>query len=209
MIDKIIDSISPTLTDIPWVERFGGIVRRATRIIGDSPETFVEQAFPVSASVTNKDCWENGKYADLVPDDKYKSLMYFEQRGPIVVKQGYQDGYISMSAPLTIVCWLNLPRLGFSQANESPIFEAEIIKKIYFKKFEVAALKISNGKFTIDALAARDENIFRKYTYSDKMGLLLYPYDFFAIDITAIWQQNVKCLQDVDISSPINCVDLR
>ena len=59
---------------LPFVERYGGIAHPMTHTFGgDAIKTF-----PVSMALTGAQCFDQGKYANLVPDDRYKSVSYFE-----------------------------------------------------------------------------------------------------------------------------------
>lgn len=214
MIDKIISTISPQIVDMGWIARYGGLVRTAVKVVEIDREAqlFVEKRFPVSSRTTDKDCWERGKYIDLIPDSKLASIAYFEQRGPITAREHKtSSGGIQMLeffAPCSFVAWLNLPKLGFSSPEQSYHFEAHALKVLGRQQFVDNGLKISNGSVVIDGVHPRNETIFTKYSYEDKLGLLLYPYDFFAINVTFRWLQPAGCLPDVVLASPIQCESL-
>jgi hypothetical protein len=214
MIDKIIATISQDILDMGWIGRYGGLVRTAVKQVEIDREQllFVEKRFPVSSTITDKDCWEKGKYMDLIPNSKLASIAYFEQRGAITAREHKTSSggiqVLEFTAPISFVAWLNLPKLGFSSPEQSYYFEAHALKVLGRQQFVDTELKITNGSIVIDGLHPRNETIFTKYSYEDKLGLLLYPYDFFAINCTIKWLQPSGCLPDVVLDSPLNCESL-
>jgi len=55
----------------------------------------------------------------------------------------------------------------------------------------------------------RSAAIFNRYTYGDEVqNLLLYPYDYFALDFYLTILVNLNCNYELTPSTPINCIEL-
>lgn len=194
MIEPIISIISSNIKELPFIERHGGLVRTARRytIIDGQP---YEEVFPVSMDVDGN-CFENGKYLDLAPNSAYKSVSYFEQRGPVTVD--CDDNYFKFTAPVSFVCWMNMKKIGSSN-QIAYVYESlaldTIRKTINISKYKAIVIDI-------ESLHPKNEGVFQKYNYSDRLDLFLYPYDFFSINFTIKFRMLMGCFQG-DINDPI------
>jgi hypothetical protein len=205
MTNAIIQAFTDKIISLNWVERYGGLVRPAVKTyIDENSGLIYNKTYPVSCDVTEKDCWEKGRYADLIPNDKYKSITYFEQRGAVTVKASSFGGrdMLEFNAPLSFIAWLNLPKLGISECS-TPVFEASAIKMFMEKITPEMPYKAHEVKVIIDSLNPRNEGVFTKYSYGDKLGLLLYPFDFFSINLNIRWFVQPHCLPDYEPGEPI------
>jgi hypothetical protein len=45
----------------------------------------------------------------------------------------------------------------------------------------------------------KDANIFARYSYNDGKQYLLYPYDYFAIDIETMFDVNSSCVPELQV----------
>jgi hypothetical protein len=210
MIENIIKSFEEKITNIGWIERYGGLVKPVKRTFAID-DSLIVKTFPVACGVNAKECWEKGKYQDLIPNDKYKSLAYWEQRGSVSCSYQRVDGdkYMCIfSAPVSFVCWLNMPKLGFDDCTSSHLFEAHMLKVLSKVGVVTSPYQINNLKCVIDGLAPKNETIFQKYSYDDREDLLMYPFDFFSINMTFSWGVLLNCIPDVELSTPISCVTL-
>ncbi len=205
MINSIIQSFTEKVTALNWVERYGGLVRPAVKtFIDENSGLIYNKTYPVSCDVTEKECWEKGRYQDLIPNDRYKSITYFEQRGSIAIRETQFGGrdVLEFSAPMLFVAWLNLPKLGISECS-SPVFEASAIKMLMNMGVIELPFQALGFKVIIDGSSPKNEGVFTKYSYGDKFGLLLYPFDFFSISIIVRWYVQPQCLPDYEPSEPI------
>ena len=207
MIGTVIDSLFPIVQSMGFVERYGGLVRIAKKAY-PTDKGFEYKTFPVSCSVSERECWESGKYADLIPNDKYKSIAYFEPAGNVKIENTVVPGTnrkaIYVSIPVDFICWINY------KISECSWYGFELLALKAFNTMSNAPLpfKVHGFKIDIRMLASRDENIFSKYSYGDKLGLLLYPYDFFKIGLTISFFIDTKCFEEITFPEPVECLSL-
>ncbi len=198
MINDIIETIKPRILELPFIDKYGGLVRIVKK--GYTNENGVYyKTFPVTCETEIADCNDEGKLRALTPDESYKSLSYFESAGNIRVNMEDYKGkrVVKVIAPIDFVCWLNLPRLGITDCHSS-IFELMMIQ--FFN--QSASSKIScehdinyvDVKFKIISFSSRDEKIFSKYSYGDMLGLLIYPFDFFKINLEISFYVDPNCI---------------
>lgn len=209
MVQSIVNEISPLITDLNFVERYGGLVQTMEWKQQDGKVMY----FPASCSVSEADCRNNQRYQDLMPDSTKASVVYFEQRTDLQDKGFISFGGVQsrthkkFEVKLRLVCWLNLKKLGLVNCNAAdsavrsfynilcqeikptdPVFPPE-------SEIEVKAINVIK----------KDKSIFQPYNYP--VHTFLYPYDYFAIDFTV---SLVMCIgQDytMPIGTPITCVD--
>ncbi len=208
MINEIVESLRTKINELPYIDKYGGLVRIAKKAFTNDQGVYYK-TFPVSCDVSNAECWNNDRYKDLVPDENYKSIAYFESAGNIIVKKKPylntgRDSY-HVIAPIDFVCWLNLPKLGVSDCHSS-IFELMAID-LFHKEHKpiLENLTVASFKIDIKSFSSRDEKVFSKYSYGDLNGLLLYPFDFFKISIDLDLYIDPKCIQNFVLNTPINC----
>ena len=218
MINIAVDFLSEKIKPLPFVERYGGLVRRAERLIdtsdNDTPN-MTRQSFPVSCNISDKECWDNERYNDLAPNSNYSSVFYIEQLLPLsnsgFNKQKYAKFTVNTwQSQLKLVGWLNMPRLGYSDCSISPAVIQHVLKAIDTNKF--GSLPTSNDGVRVSIrpqqILTHDQRIFQGYTYQDRTDLLFEPYDAFAIIIDIQLHIQSGCLPDFDVLDDISCVDL-
>lgn len=210
MIRKVIQQVSHKITALPFVQRYGGVVQTVTKLDVIDEGLVIENRFPVSCSTTALQCWEQGKYKNLIPDDSYKSIFYFEERDAfrLVSRREMKGQGIEYSARVRLVGWLNLAKLGSQDCELSDIIAFNCIGAL-------------TGSYTITTpvqgivqirpvgMVPKGLEIFERYTYNEReVGFLLYPYDYFAVDFDVIMSMNPGCLDTFTPTTEIDCIDL-
>ena len=195
MNKDIADIIVDKIAGLAWVEKYAGLTRPIT-ISQPNPNgatTPVKKTFPVACNVTPEECDKKGLYNDLMPNSKYKSVMYFEDFGINIT--GSDAHYINCQSTLRLVCWLNGKKLGYDGCGISSIAVMGILKVFagMFNPFnEGNFVKIKIGAVSE---APKEPQIFTKYSYDESASqLLMYPFDYFALNLR------------VDFSIPFNCI---
>lgn len=223
MIITAISALKPTITAMPWVERYGGVAIRLAKT-----ETFdgreIRRYFPVSSDLTDAQCWQQGRYLDLVPNAKRRSILYWEVvtdtqdvNTPISGLYRSTQGARSVKvyylrARARLVYWLNLKKLGLAPDNSQLDHT--------LSASEVVALSLINalekGNFQIDGAGAvqlsepvikpKSPEIFDRYTYgSDVEKFMLYPYDYGAVEFTVNITVPKSCISDFVTGSELSC----
>jgi hypothetical protein len=214
MLQDIIASIQPNITALPFIDKYGGLVRTARRVIDASKDPsmskMVRQAFPVSCDVTGEACWESGRYLDLVPNSKYKSLVYFEEIQPLsangLANKFPKDIRLKFTAVVRLVAWFNMPELG----QENCSISGAAFGSFYtlFEKLNKTRLNlpfVAHSEFVFRSQANKNENIFSKYTYDENSNLLFYPYDTLGMDYVINLYIDPKCLPKLEALDPVEC----
>ena len=203
MINTIASTVKTKLQELDIFERFGGITRAYTR---------KNVTLPISFDVDGEQCWEQGTHKDLVPNDRFKSVAYLEQRTPVA--EGLSDRGAkrkpSYTVGLRLVCWVNLKKLGYN----SPTVTDRIILTVQKKLREnsrvhtVTAADFTGAQVEIQAMNvvnATKEDIFSQYSHAEFNRHLLFPFAFFAIDMTAVLHLSDSCFAEVTAQTPIEC----
>jgi len=218
MINKIIEPLSDILTALPYVDRYGGIVNTASRLvpIGETPEgqpLYDKEYFPISCGVTAKECWEEGRYQDLIPNDEFSSVVYLEQtdgmRPDGIERISGGRVFYKFTERLRLVAWLNLPRLGIEDCNGADAVTMGLIKNLNneWDKLD-EPMKIYNLKTTVVGIEPKHQNPFEKYSYNEVAEMWLYPYDYVSIIIQVDVMLAEACLEDFVPGDVVECAEV-
>ena len=198
--------LAPKIQALPFIERYGGIAHPMTHSFG----TETLKTFPVSMFLTGAQCFDQGKYANLVPDERYKSVSYLEgltSPGQITFSDP-KSHIATITQSIKLVVWLNMAKLGrTSQADVGLMALAAIaaIQGNYPVNYAGARgrLEVNRATVRMDRSGA-----FGGYSYTDKQPLFMWPFGFFAVEFNTITQIPKGCLTEIENLSPIDCVTL-
>jgi hypothetical protein len=204
MINIVANILHDYIKELPWADKTAGLIRVATR----TTESGIKQYFPVACNLTEAEC-NGGRYKDLMPDDRKKSVMYFEDNGGVQYKrsQGSVDFY---EAKLRLVGWLNLKLLGQTDCSVTSGAVGDILRAMPGKVAHSIASTygFTNMLINFDGELKKDVNIFSKYSYNEAQAqYLLFPFDYFALDFTVEFAMNIDCLPTLTPETPHNCND--
>lgn len=192
MNSDIANILKGYLEPLAFTDRLGGLVKAVT-FVQDNGTDVVRKVMPVDCNVSGEDC-TSSKYKHLVPDSRYRSVMYFEDGGVSNLNQDSARDFTYESS-LKLVCWLNLKKMGKTSCNNSALAIATIQNAFPTRFF-------NNGiyqriRISIDGQDPKTDAIFNKYTYdSEKTQFLMYPYDYFALNITVRFCISKACITD-------------
>ena len=218
MVSAIATVLKSKLVNLPWIERFGGLVNVATRPIvaqGADGVSVVTgyQSCPVACDVNQANCWDNGLFKHFEPDSTKTAVAFFVDNGGIVFKQveGPKLANLIFTFDLKFLCWMNLPRMGEDLTgggcDVSGRLTPLVMKQFWgchdaFGKFEGGPQEQALRGIEVKTLSQyrKDPSIFAPFTFAtdgEKRGLFLYPYDYFGIRITGEFRVNTHCLEDI------------
>lgn len=186
----------------PFVEKIGGLVRPLSFQQVDGDRSY-NKTIPIDCGTTYTDCIK-GKYTDLVPNSKYKSIIYFEDGGTSFSSSEPRD--FSFESRLKLVCWLNQKKLGKSACSISAVAILNILKIIPDGHFNSTPYT----RIRIQAVGqdAKSPAIFSRYTYDEKvLQYLLYPFDYFALNLKINFTVPRSCIIDWTNGSETSCED--
>lgn len=217
MIHAITTPIKDTIAAMPLFTagtdtRIAGIVQPVNKKDKDGNRF----TFPASCDVDGLACWEQGRYFDLLPNDLYRAVVYFEQLTGVrfVGYKDSKDKTMIYQGNIRLVGWLNLKKFGATDCTITSRLVLGIIKALTVTKGELSRtsgqLTVSDGDFTnaiveVEPLqqVRQDPSVFSKYTLKETN--LLYPWDYFAIDLTCRLYVGRECFTEVTAGAEILC----
>lgn len=203
MINTIASTIKTKLQELGIFERFGGITRAYTRN---------GITLPIAHDVDGELCWEQGTHKDLVPNNRFKSVAYLEQRTPVT--EGLSDRGVkrmpSYTVGLRLVCWVNLKKLGYNAPSVTDRVILTIQKKLRenSRVHSVTEADFTGAQVEVQAMNlvnSTKQDIFAQYTHAEFNRHLLFPFAFFAIDMTVVLHLGDSCFTEVTAQTPIEC----
>lgn len=219
MINAILGIIKPSITALSWIHRYAGIAITVTRerIVRDQNneiQATVSESFPIASDIDAKQCWENGLYLDLVPNDKYKSVIYWEdltglQESGQKINLSGGRGYTGFQATLRMVCWLNLKKLGYTGSESISGIQQDAMKAINAIDMSniTTPVRIRRLSMMVSDILPKDHTaIFSRYSYAGDSSLFMYPCDFFAMNVKLQIQLANDCLPSLTPKSEIQCL---
>jgi len=186
MNNKIANILKSYLEDLSWADKVAGLTQVANIRLKEG-ENITDKSFPISCNVTIEDCEKKGKYDELAPNSKKKSVMFFEDRGGVKLDH-YEGTRIWYRASLRLIVWLNLRKIegaacdaDVSECGVSGDYVLDVIKHIPYNAFD------SGGFYGISIeppeQVERSVDIFGRYTFNEpQTQYLMWPYDYFALD---------------------------
>lgn len=184
MIQELGDILMEQLKDLPFIDKYAGVVK----VITISKETGGTQSLPISvkADHTSK---------DLVLDSKKKSVIYLEDRNGLKFDPEQEDhGGIKITGTIDLVMWFNLKLLNSAERS----YAAKAIAMVYTT---LANLNLNESpfgqiQFSISGTYPINYNPYAKYTIyqEEKSQYLMYPYDYCALSID-VSAKLLKCTE--------------
>lgn len=200
--DLINTVIRPYIEALVFKDKVGGVVRPMTLVRVSDDGIKSKKIIPVDCGVTHRECI-SGKYTDLMPDSKYKSVIYFEDNGTQRVDDEHRD--FSFQSNVKLVCWLNLKKLGKTNCSVSSLALGSILKAIPTQYLNSAPY--TRILITFLGEDPKTPSIFGKYTYDEeKIPYLLYPYDYFSLNFSIRYTIPRSCITDFENDPEINCI---
>lgn len=194
------------LTDIPFIEVFGGLVyvqQKKDRYYISEEDTSgypIEKRFPVTCDHIGADCGD-GDLLAMIPNNKKKGILYFEDWGLSV--NSIKGDLVFYNSSLRLVAWLNTKFIDLSLCRSlmTPVISG-IIQRISgknpFNEGNLQAIDVS-----IQSIPQTNADIFNRYTYDNAtIQYLMPPYEFFALDIRASFRVSASCLAYVPLKNP-------
>jgi hypothetical protein len=204
MNDIIAGILKDYVDTLAFADKIAGMVRIAER----TGEAGLKQYFPVACNLTEAEC-NTGRYMDLIPDGKKKSVIYFEEKAGVQLLRRGGSGNVYESK-LRLVVWLNLKLLGIEACTSTAGAMGDILRVIPNKipQTITSPFGIGNMIVTFEGEALKSADIFSKYSYNQaQTQYLLFPYDYFALDFTIELHLNKECLPSLTPGEPNNCND--
>lgn len=186
MNQAIADIIKSHIEDLSFVDKIAGLTSVLTFDVKDKDNNIVQKTVPIACCVTADDC-KNGAYNELMPDSRYKTVIYFEDGG--VSFERAESNWKYYRSTLRLVCWINIKEITGADCgcDESPCtYAASIIAQIIraLPTFPERHAPFDHVYSEVTNQIVRSPAIFSAYTYDEKhTQYLMAPYDYFALTI--------------------------
>lgn len=204
-------AITPRITSMPFIERWGGAVMpieaRSSYIGPDEKEVQVMQSYPVSCSHAGGLCedggFEQGYYTKLLPDDAYMSVSYLESAGPVSFLEG-PSHTLSIAGRAKFTAWLNMQRLGMLSCGQAEMLALYTAKVLDARPAMVLAEDVYQYQASVQAkVTGMDfdpQRVFGRYSYAVNPRLFMHPYAAFALEMEfrAVVPANCLCLPEIE-----------
>jgi hypothetical protein len=213
MIHLFEQSITPAITALPWLSRWGGAafpVQAAGSYYDpeSGQDVRIRQTYPVSCRIQG-DCDAEGYYSKLLPDDRLASLAWMEAMGGYSYEQD-KTGAATVRQRIRLIFWLNMQRLGNVDCGGYLPYKMSVLQALPtgkqwaytpegFTKPAVVSVKFAGG------VEHTPQAVFGPYTFAIQQRLFLHPYAFFGIDLdmSAYLPIGCFCLEE---GEPIECL---
>lgn len=195
MNSKIANIIVGYIHDLTWIDKLAGLTQ-----IAQVKQNDVIKRFPISCDMAFEDACRSGCYDELMPNSKYRSVVFFEDVSFTFVRQEGEKLYYE--SRLRLVAWLNYKLLGEGGCGSAGDYIISIIKALPALPQNVGdMLKLS---VTVTSQAQRSSGVFGKYTFDEKTSqYLMIPYDFFGLDLRTSFFIIPECIEP----APGGCIE--
>lgn len=167
------------LTDLQalnFVDKIGGVVYPfQQKRMGEGGQPVIK-TIPIYGN--NPTVCVNEPYIDLVPDDRYKSVVYFEADNENMVTEATHQGQVTTIANLTMIGWFNMPKINASLTSAEGMIRA--MTSVVLGVWDITG---AHCVVEVTGFRYRDPSIFSEYTYDEaEKQYLIYPFDFGAVE---------------------------
>ncbi len=201
MNNAIAEIFNSYLLTLPFADRVAGTVRAVTLVTGTADKP-IKKTIPVACNVSEPDC-VTGQYTDLVPNSKYKSIMYWEDNG-VKINTANQTRDFNFTSSLRLIVWINLKKVGKTDCNVSALAVTNILNTIPTNYFNSGIY--TRIRAVVNSEIIKSPAIFSKYTYDEATTqYLMFPFDYFALDIDTTFTIPKSCIVDWENETPIIC----
>ena len=181
---SIAELLKLRIQQFSYVEKLGGLVRAVT---------FQRQGqnitIPIGSGVEDPlECGDE-QLLDLVPDERYRCIVFFEDRGLVPVTSRTRGQ--SWTSNLRLVCWVNTSLLG-GDVNAGDAIMQQFLGAIQSGPYNIDPFVGVRHKLA--GVATKGPSLFSAYTFPEGVRqYLLYPFDAFAIDIATEFRVRPGC----------------
>lgn len=199
MNNDIANILKAQLTGLTFIDKLAGLVIPVEKTVNITPLEKV--TYPVACDVNSIDCTQE-QFKELIPDKKYRSIVYFEERSGSELIERQPHGQFRYRSTIRMVCWFNKNRFSNTSCDLRSLLIHNIIASMSYDYFN----SVPYGKVRLTSVSTPEhtEEIFSAYTYNkDLSQYLFHPYDYFAIDFTVEFNLGLSCINDIELADPI------
>lgn len=182
---RIAAILKDRISQFTYVDRIAGMVRTAQ----------MERAgqvvkLPVAIDVDDDLACDASTLRDMVPDERYACMVYFEDRGFQRITSRTRG--TSFRSSIRMVCWVNTAKFGGDPMAGERIMQ-QFLAEVH-QPGPVNTDTLVGLRTTAETSPERGGGLFGAYTYPESASqYLLWPFDAFAIDIAAEYRLRPGC----------------
>lgn len=203
-ISKILKDRIAADPKINFLDVIAGLAQtvRYSQAVGENQFTY--KSMPVAYDVIGRDSCQVNPETAIIPDSQKKGILYFEETGTNIQEFKKARGG-QYSSNLTLVCWVNKARLGYTTDEEI----TAILVSLLLDALVTAGNRDNVGSFigfhvTPGRINTQDNSVFNKYTYDEEATQYLRPpFEYFSIQLNVTYRINPNCLQDFEIKDTL------
>lgn len=199
MNKELANVLKGKLLTLPFADLVAGMAQVLTvqQLSSDNATTITTRR-PVTYDAwfkTGGSC--EGQEVSLVPDSKWKSIIYFEDLG--VAPLGTLRKIQGYSSSLRLICWLNRAALvGETYAEISARCQSAIISRLAHRNPQNIGI-FTRLTINVERIPPQTPELFSKYTYDETdRQYLRPPFEFFGIDFRANFYVPVNCMDEIN-----------
>lgn len=218
MIATAISAVKGKLTGLGIIDRYGGLSIPVQKTEQVAEGKYVTKIYPIREGVDARSCFTNGRYEDLMPDERYKNLVYWEEISGMTEfapPQNQDRGakFLYLRGQARLIYWLNLPKMGHDSSVYRSVGDAFAWTMIdaatngHFR-IDSGSFEGATVRFSSPVQSVRDLSIFSRYSYDPGTlrQFMLYPFDFGAVTFQVEMVVPKSCVQGYTaFSEPIEC----
>lgn len=221
MLRSLIEVLRPDIIKLPFVERYGGLAYPVQKQMEgydeDGNTSDLVQTFPISSDLYGENCFDTGRYRDLIPDDSVASIFFFEDQSGLrkspsssiaskrrVGRKIYQ--YHDYVGTVRLIGWLNLPKLGIDITEGGVQIVNSLMKFLNLEYKNIQdPFPIHRIKFNVTSQEVKSSSIWDRYSFENVAELFLYPFDYFSLIVEVNATIMDGCIPDFIPQAEIDC----
>lgn len=186
---KIAEILKEQIEDLSFIDRLGGLVKPLVVKDPNDKEGVILKRMPVE--VNSLTYCDSNDYKAFVPDDQYKSVIFFEDLGTNPRDQ--KDSHLYwLTTELRMVCWFNLPKInvGYTDCDLLVMKILETMPDSVDNTTEIFGITIS-----FNGMAGNDIDLFEDYDFDlAEHQYMNYPYDVAGLNFSVDYAIGRNCI---------------
>ena len=212
MIELFLPRLDTKIRTLPWVERYGSLVRTMTTKEEVSDERFKEYRFPVSVDKEGcsdivKQCYQQGYYQSMVPNDQFKSIVYIEDRSGLRITRitGSKGRISEFTSELRVVAWVNGKKVTSEHCSVQSLVTTDLFKVCNFVDMKPTIKGVNKISFTVEGtILNTKQQVFDSYTYNDDAPFF-HPHYYTALRLRMNVRMLTSCFDSLQLTEPGIC----
>lgn len=222
MMFKIAMELNNRIVGIPWIAKHAGLVRDVTRDEialneNNEPTVLSSSTFPIASGADGRECWESGRYTDLMPSDAHTSVAFWRETTPLAYTddETLPRGFQRWAGALRLIVWADMQRIGYVSDWQINHLIVDILRQYsageQASTRDARAIRLNESgyesmviEYQPTAQIINGADVWSGYTVGDIVESMLYPFATFAVDFDVSVVFNPQCTVPL-VTTPIEC----